>query len=229
MDTPAGRGPRIEDIGRIALVTTRFMELWGLIPAVVGTVFILASLLSYLFGSARGVGEPLGWLTFGFLLMDPLTRYLRRKYRERFGDAVATKRQKFLATMPFMAVTIGVFIDTAVYHGTTRPGPSLAAMALACYATWVLLRDWRWRPHYVAALAAGLAGAAVTASVSPSAAAPGIDPARTDAFLFVYALAGLGLVITGLFDHYVLVSVLRRDSEGPGLAQEDGTVNVDTI
>ncbi len=230
METPTGSGPRIEDLPRIALVSRRFQELQGLLPAVMGTLFILASLLSFMFGSPRWLRGPLGSLMFGFLLIDPFTRYLRRKYRQRFGDVVATSLQKFLGPLSFIAVTFGALIDTVVYQGTARPGPSCAAVALACYSTWVLLRDWQWRPHYLAALAAGLAGAVVTASASPLPAGRGIDPARTDAFLLAYALAGLGLVITGLFDHSLLASALRRrDSEGLGLTHESGTVNVDTI
>jgi DNA-binding transcriptional ArsR family regulator len=41
--------------------------------------------------------------------------------------------------------------------------------------------------------------------------------------------SGVALAIAGLFDHYVLASALRRrGSEGPGVTQENGTVNVDT-
>ncbi len=48
--------------------------------------------------------------------------------------------------------------------------------------------------------------------------------------MLAYALTGLGLVIAGLFDHYVLASALRRRvSQGPAVAHEDGTVNVDTL
>jgi hypothetical protein len=228
---PGGSGPRIEDIPRIALVSRRFMELQGLLPAAVGAGLILSSLLSHLVGAPGQSGGPLGALVFCCLLVDPLTQYLQRRYRQSFGDAVATTLQKFLAAMPFIAVMTGALIDTAIYQSPSpRPGPSFVGIALACYSTWVLLRDWRWRTHYLAALAAGLAGIVVTASVIPSPGTGGIDPARTDAFLLAYALAGFGLVIAGLFDHYVLASALRRrGSKGPGFTQENGTANVDTI
>lgn len=200
---------RIEDIPRIAFVTQRFFELQGLIPAAMGAAWLFAALMHHAIGSPAQSHGTFQVFLFGMLAAGPATAALQKMYRRTFGEVVATTGQKLTASLQALLIYAGVSIDIFGQLGGGRPGPSLAAVALASYSTWIVLRDWRWRLHHLIAVAAGLGAAIVSASVPPAASQFGVDPARAEAFLLACTLMGLGMVITGLLDHQLLASSLR--------------------
>src|SRR4051812_28803620 len=105
MNTQTGGG--LDAIRRIALVTDRFSELQGLIPATLGAVLILASLMTHAGGTAtasRGRGDV---LIFALLMTSGSPPPLQRMYRHTFGDAVATTHQRIVGAMPTMVVMFG--------------------------------------------------------------------------------------------------------------------------
>jgi hypothetical protein len=134
---------------------------------------------------------------------------LQRACRRTFGDIVATHAQRVRASLPTFLIYLGGMVDAGFAMEHPRGGPSVAAVMMATAACWIVLRDWRWRAHHLAAIGAGVAGAIVTAAVAPAPDRFGLDPARTEAFLLAYALMGLGLVFSGLLDQHLLMSSLH--------------------
>ena len=93
-----------------------------------------------------------------------------------------------------------------VYPG----GGSVAAATLTGYSLWVLLRDWRYRPHYVVGLAAGVAGMVITWAVPLGLRVDGYrDAAVAVPYVLNYALIGIALVVTGLLDHRLLARAMQ--------------------
>jgi hypothetical protein len=204
----------MQDVKRVAFVTEHFLELQGLIPAIFGGAMLFGVLaLQFLDPSGRP-GVALQTPMLGMMIAGWSTPYLQASYRRTFGDAVATMEQKFRATLPTLLVLVGVVIDISGQGERPRSGPSFAAIALASYATWVVLRDWRSRAHHLIGLSAGLAGAIVTAAVPAGAEAFAPEPARANVFVLAYALIGVGLLAGGLGDHYLLTRCLGRSPEG---------------
>ena len=201
-------------IRRIAFVTRRFHELRGLIPASFGAGLILATFAEQAAGTAgRWQHWTLHPLIFANIMMTFAFIALDRGYRQTFGHPVATARQRataglFSGRRPLdggaggaFAVVVGGMIDVFL------PRPvSLMATALTAYALWILVRDWPWRIHYLAAVAAGMMGAVVAAG-DPS----GQGPLRA------YLLIGLAMLVTGLCDHRLLGASMAGNaaSENP--------------
>jgi hypothetical protein len=142
----------------------------------------------------------------------PATVFLQRSYKRAFGDVVATGRQKFVAALQTMLVYGGAMVDMFRTIDGHPTGPSVAALALVAYSTAIVVRDWPWRSHHLVAVAAGLAGAYATASITSVPDRWGVDPFGAPAYLLAYTLIGFALVVTGLFDHHLLASVLRPDA-----------------
>ena len=178
-------------IRRVAFVTRRFHELRGLLPAVFGAALILATIAEQAAGAPEGYQywalQPLLFAnvmyTFGFVALD-------RSYRQAFGHPVGTAWQRNAAGLFIFTVLIGGLIDSFLPRSV-----SLMACALTAYGAWIVVRDWPWRIHFVAAVASGMTAAAVSA-LAPS----GQDPLR------VYALVGVAMVVTGLCDHRLLAA-----------------------
>jgi hypothetical protein len=204
--------PSTSDIRRIAFVTQRFLELQGLIPAALGAGLIFGSLLLHAVRRPDKPGrafDAVQAFMFAVMFIGPLMAYLHRIYRRTFGDPVATWYQKVLGGMPIFAVLAGGMLDLLQIE-SGRGGPSFAAIAVATYSTYIVVRDWRWRTHHLVAVAAGLIAAAITASVPAVADQWGTDPARSAAYLLAYTTIGLGLIASGLLDHWSLASSFRR-------------------
>jgi hypothetical protein len=211
---PTTSEPRVEDIQRIAFVTQRFHELQGLMPAMFGAGLILASLMAHGMSMSRFyVASPLQALNFANIFCVFSVIYLPRIYRQTFGEAVGTPRQKFLGLMPMLLVMIGFMADMFVEVG--KPAPSFAAAALASCSIWIVSRDWRWRIHHLVPAAAGIIAAIITATVPPLLNRWGVpDPVRSEAYLLSLTILGLGMVTAGLFDHRLLASSLGPRSSG---------------
>jgi hypothetical protein len=183
-------------VDRIAFVTRRFHELRGLMPATFGGALIVAALAAQASGASGSFDSNL-MLTVIFANSAYIfvMRKLDAQYRETFGAVVIPARAQFLAGLPHFVVVLGAGIDL-VLQASGWQAPSATAVGFACSTAWIAVRDFRWRSHYVAAAAAGLAGAIVTATALPQ------------AFLLAYMLIGLGLVGAGLCDHYLLATSL---------------------
>jgi hypothetical protein len=214
-DNDLSSEPRLGDIPRIAFVTRRFHELQGLTLVVFGASLILGSVIAHTMPAGYPGLLLQAWNLPG-LFFVLATVFLQRMYRHTFGQAVSTSRQQFFAMMPVLSLMLGGMIDMFVPTG--RPAPSVAALALTSWSIWIVLRDWRWRIHYVVPAAAGIIAAMITATAPPLADYwVAIDPARTTAYLLSFSLLGLGMVTAGLFDHRLLASSL-----GPRASAESG-------
>jgi hypothetical protein len=187
----------VHDVRRIAFVSERFLELQGLIPAAFGGALLLAAVMQQALGGDRPGGAT-QMMMFAILAGSmPATVFLQRSYKRAFGDVVATGRQKFVAALQTMLVQVGATIDMLRAFDGHPTGPSFAALALVAYSIAIVVRDWPWRSHHIIAAGAGLAGAYATASLG------------VPAYLLAFTLIGFALVVTGLFDHHLLASVLR--------------------
>jgi hypothetical protein len=208
----------IADIERVAFVTQRFHELRGLMPASFGGALIVAALMVHAAGTASSFGSgPFQALIFANCVYVLAMITLDRSYRQTFGDVVATPRQRFTSGLLPFVVMSGALCDMLL-RSVSRQGPSIAALAFASYAAWIASRDWRWRMHYLAAVAAGITAALVTAAVPGTLGRWGdMDPARAEAFLLAYTLIGLGMVAVSLFDHALIAAALRPSTAEPQL------------
>jgi hypothetical protein len=208
----------MQDVRRIAFVSERFFELQGLGPALLGGALLFDAWLSHALGAAHRTFDSFQVGLFAMIVAGQAAPSLLKAYRRTFGDIVATRAQRVRASLPALLIYVGSMADMSAAMDHPRGGPSVAAVMMAAAAGWIVVRDWRWRAHYLAALAAGLTGAIVTAAVAPAPDRFGLDPARSEAFLLAYALMGLGLVFSGLLDHRLLWSSLqpaRQDDAGP--------------
>jgi hypothetical protein len=206
-----GTDAAIADIARVALVTRRFHELRGLIPASFGGAMIVATLMVHAAGETSRFGSgAFQVLMFANCVNVLGMRALDRSYRQTFGDVVATPRQRLtIGLLPFVVMS-GALCDMLL-QSVSGQGPSIAAVSFASYAAWIAVRDWRWRIHYVAAAGAGLIAVIVTAAVPATAASrwwADMDPGRAEVYLLAYTLIGLGMVVAGLFDHRLLATAL---------------------
>jgi hypothetical protein len=208
MPTPSE--PRLGDIRRIAFVTQRFLDLQGLIPAAMGAGWLFAALMHHAMSGPTRSGGVSQVLIFGMIVTGPATVELQKLYRRTFGEVVASARQKLSGSTQALVIYAGIMTDLSLQMNGGRSGPSFAAIALASHSIVVVLRDWPWRSHYLVAAAAGIVGAIVTASVPSSPSQSSVDPAWSEAYLLAFTLMGLGLVGSGLFDHQLLASSLRR-------------------
>jgi hypothetical protein len=199
----------MQDVRRIAFVSERYLELQGLGPALLGGALVFDAWLWHALGGAQRAFDAFQVILFANIAAGLAAPSLQKAYRRTFGDIVATHTQRARASLPTFLIYLGGMIDMGFAMDRPRGGPSVAAVMMVAVASWIVLRDWRWRAHYLAAIGAGLAGAIVTAAVPPAPGPYGHDPARTEAFLLAYVLMGLGLVVSGLLDHHLLMSSLR--------------------
>lgn len=193
---------------RIASVTQRFHELKGLQSATFGAALIFAGLVEHSADAeSRSAFSGVQALVLANCIYVLAIPTLERGYRHIFGDAVGTRQQKLQSGLLAFVVVAGGMMDAFVPLSGVRP--SFMAVGFACCASWILLRDWRWRIHYVAALAAGVAAAIVTASVpAGSSVWTDADPVRAEAYLLAGTLIGLALVWAGVCDHRLLAASL---------------------
>ena len=196
------------DARRVAFVTEHFLELQGLIPAAYGGALLFALLMYQSVDTSGRSGTASQAWVLGMVVASQAVLYLHASYKRTFGDVVATKWQRAVAMLPTMLPMIGALVDMSLQFDG-RSGPNCAAVAVASYSFWVVLRDWPWRRHCLAGGAAGLAAGLVTAAVAASPGQFGIDPARSNAFVLAYSLVALGLIANGLGDHLLLTWWLR--------------------
>jgi len=99
-----------------------------------------------------------------------------------------------------LLVSSGAIADIARELDPARSGPSFAALGLAASASWIVARDWPRRTYYAIAALCGIAGAILAVT--------------THDYLHAYTLVGVGLVASGLCDHYLLAHSMRRAQAG---------------
>ena len=209
----------MQDIRRIAFVSQRFLELQGLAPALFGAGLVAGALMIHLDGATTSSNafQPflLGNLAWGMGIM-----YLQRGYRRTFGDVVATGAQKFLSGMPILLVMAGALADMLI-QDAGKPAPTVAGIVLASTSAVIVLRDWPWRGHHLAGVAAGLTSVIVT-SVVPTTVDRwgGIGPGRVEAYLLASTILGLGLIATGLMGGFIMATVGRLFNLNPAPPQQ---------
>src|SRR5262245_57815242 len=195
------------DVERIAFVTRRFHELRGLHGVIFGSGLVLAAVMTSAF--ERPDGSSLQFVMLAMMIANSFVWRRGLWYRRRFGGIVVTPAAEFGAALPVIGMMLGVFLDLFLQTSGRRI-PSIAAAVLAASGLLVLARDWRRRPYYVLALAAGLAGTLVTAN-APAGRAGSLTtmlPARAHAFLLAYTWVGLAQAIAAFLDHQWLATTL---------------------
>lgn len=210
----------MNDIRRIAFVTGHYFELRGLMPAAFGGALIVGALMMQAVHPPDYRYDPFPGLMLAMLTSSFVQTRLDAMYRRTFGDVVATTWQKMVGGLPVLLVMGGAVVDQFPLDHPRGPHASLAAIALAVYSVAVVVGQWRWRAHYAVTLVAALGAAVVTASAPASVDWWRPDPARNASCLAAYILIGLGVLVAGLFDHYLLSSSLQRAGgadDGPRL------------
>jgi hypothetical protein len=236
-------------IERIAFVTSRFADLQGLRAVLLGVLLLVVVLTASLlplnlnpfshFSGALGV-----WIAGNFVLLEAY-------YNRRFGRVPLVSSSRFaifyavpdnpgappsptdqrgrpltrpeafgpLLVMSALAIES---MKTTFYPG----GLSLAALALAAHATWVLVRDWRFRPYYVIAVAAGGVGMGLTLATPMTVRLnTPLPPDIAAAYGQTYALVGLALIVVGLLDHRLLWQGMSR-ADAPAASTPDRELSV---
>ena len=188
---------------RIRLVSRHYHELQGVRLAFVGSIFVLV------FGTYVSAQPPQGvfgvWiaLAFAFVLIAPGDRALRRYYASAFGRVASPQQSWIVLVVVYGAgfVLAGLLLDL-------EP-PAASYGAIACYVTWVVIRDWPLRIYFVLILASAVLGGYLVKS-APSEAG---DAAVASAFVLI----GAASVLVGLLDHRLLASTMmhrrKRESE----------------
>lgn len=220
-------------IERIAFVTSRFADLQGLRAVLLGVLLLVvvltASLLPLNLNPFSHFSGVLGvWIAGNFVLLEayynrrfgrvPLVSWNRFAIFEVVPDNAAAPAQAGGGGRPLtrpeafgpLLVMIALAIEsmkTTFYPG----GLSLAALALAAHSTWVLVRDWRFRPYYVVAVAAGAVGMGLTLATPMGVRLnTPLLPDVAAAYGYAYALVGLALIVVGLLDHRLLWQGMSR-------------------
>jgi hypothetical protein len=184
------------DLERVAFVSRRFQELMGLQSVVFGAGLLLWLLLMALAGGPAVTQEPAHQVGFEGLSFG-LAVVLEGRYRATFGTAVSVNWRSGLshvATSPMLLTLLGVMI--AQFAPDAWSGPRLPAALLAGGSLLVLTRDVKWRPHYLILLVASVAALNVSTPPQPALTRP------------AYIVLTLGIIVTGVFDHRLLLAAL---------------------
>jgi hypothetical protein len=210
----------MNDVERIAFVTRRFDELKGLQTALAGAGLLFGAVAGgFLSASSGYAADPFQSVMFGAIAFGYGHQLFWRRYRDTFGRIQPGRFDVArLVAMPTFGLIVGAVIDMA--SGGHRQWPSYAAVGVAVSSAAILIRDGRWRPHYMIPLAAGLLGVAVTAAVPPLAFAlpHAPDPRRAAVYLFAYMMLGLSVMAAGLLDHLLLARTLTPRQQGDSRA-----------
>jgi len=199
------------DLRRIAFVTRRYIELRGLMLALMGATVTFGAL----FACAAPERFQTLWeapviaMPFGIISIEA-------GYRLTFGRAKPPLWQDVLAATPMFCLIGGIIADLAQLGFFWQPPASVGALLFAAYATWILVRDWRWRPHYVLLCAASVIAILMTADI----ASVSSFPSRLVLFLRAYAVLGAAMTAVGLLDHKLLVTSLHHQTSPPPTTQQ---------
>lgn len=201
----------MNDVRQIAFVTRRFEELKGLQTALIGAGLLFGSVASAFLGSSNGYrADPFQGAMFANMMVGLSLAVLTPRYRDTFGRIQPSRFDvTSLVTTPLFTLIVGSMLDL-IGNGHDQ-SPSYAALGAALSSAAVLIRDGRWRLHYLIPLTAGLVGAWATAAVAPLAGIASYerDPRRAPVYLFAYTLVGLSVIAAGLLDHLLLARTLR--------------------
>ena len=226
------------DLARIAFVSRRFAELQGLRTAALGALLMLVVISTTLLPAdfrdpfAQLLWTMVVWFCLSFTVLD-------QYYNRTFGRVPLIPWRRFarLYTVPeFPAggwsesipsgrplgrpvsigslVLYGALLLEASKSALHAGGLSITAAALFGYSLFVLLRDWKHRPHYLLGLGAATIGIVITWR-TPIASGLGRDlPASIGSpYLQAYAILALGLLAIGLLDHQLLWRAMARDDD----------------
>lgn len=204
-----------ERLERIVFVTERFGELRGLVCASTGAFLILGVITwTLLPGEIRNVFQNVAFLAGMATIwsMGGIEAYYERWYGRapmRASSHPGDPRPVMPDTVGAQTMQLAIMCD--LLRGFMYPGGgSIAAAGLVGYSIWVMVRDWRYRSHYVVALAAGIAGIVVTWSVPLGFRVNGhSDAAIAVPYVVNYALIGMALVFVGVLDHRLLAQAMR--------------------
>lgn len=205
-----------DQLARIRLLSSRFVELQGLRVAFAGGTMAIV-LGSYLIMAEPTSSGAIIAMLMSFVLMTPGEWWLHRYYATRIGRQVPKPRKSW-PTLVFFAIYFAV----ATYLNSRFPAipagaPTAATVVLISLC--VAIRDWPWRAHYLGAAAA----VAIAFSINVFSAGV-VDPGRTLAFtLFA---GGLSFVPIGLLDHRLLLR-LMAEARVPEAASSAGNAGGD--
>ena len=189
-----------QQLARIRLLSSRFLELQGLRVASAGAT------IAIVFGGYLATGHPThtgGMIAMGatFVLMLPGQWWAHRYYAATVGRQVP-KPRKLWPNLVFLSV----YLLIATYLNRRFPeipagAPTAAVVVLA--SLFVAIRDWPWRAHYVAV--------AVAVSTALGSNVIGVDVIdRGMALSMTFFVAGVSMIPAGLLDHRLLMKLIRE-------------------
>jgi hypothetical protein len=174
--------------------------------ALTGATVTLAALF------ARAAPDPLNSLWEAPVLAMPFGIIaIEVGYRLTFGRAKLPLWQDIVAATPMLCLIGGILADLAQLGLFWQQPTSVGALLFTAYATWILVRDWPYRPHYVLLCAAAIVAMLMTIDVASVAGHVG----RLMAFLRAYAVLGAAIAAVGLLDHQLLLTSLRHGTPPP--------------
>lgn len=194
-----------ENLKRIRLIAERFGELQGVRLALAGSVFTLV-FGTYLIAEPPNGGASI-WIAMvgSFACFGLGERWVSRYYESTYGRLSPKRAPSVYAGFAGgIAIVTGLFAIDKMF-GVPPPASSLVFAAPA--ALWVVVRDWPFRWHHLAAAVAGVC-AFVLQTTPQAAAAP--DMAVAAGFLLI----GVVYVPIGFLDHRLLAAAMRGPASG---------------
>jgi len=192
------------DLARIRFVTRHQDELRGLHTAVFG-LWMVALLAMSSYAPFHRRGASLAFFMVVMTLPNILHEIASRWYAARIGR-VGSGRRPFLRTRLAWALLFGGIALDAL-GVTPVAGHSGLLVLLAGYSLWVAVRDFPFRAYHLVALVL-------------IAAAPPVTEATSIMVFPQYALAGAWFLVSGLADHCLLVTCIKRMAAGVAAAAD---------
>jgi hypothetical protein len=179
-----------ERLDRIRLLSARFHELQGLRLAFAG-VCLTVGMGGYLTATPNPTDSgALIAVAASFLPVIAAMPWLNRYYATTFGRQTR-RRTRYAALFLILYFVIAGSLHVSILS-IPAGAPTLATVVLV--SLFVAIRDWPWRAYYVGAAAAVVIGFAVSAS--------GVAT--------VFLLLGASFIPIGLFDHLLLVKLMKE-------------------
>ena len=201
------------DLRRIEFVTRRYIELRGLTPALLGAIVTLSALFARASLARDGALNTLFEVPMMAMMMAIAP--IEIGYQLAFGRAKPPFWRDLAGAVPVVLLAGGIFADWGQLAGMYQAPASVGALLFAMYASWISVRDWRWRPYYVLLCAASAIALATTANLAET----GTYFTRALTYFRSYAVLGAGITAVGLLDHRLLITSLHHAAPPPTIAQ----------
>lgn len=210
-------------LARIKLVTQRYAELCGLIPAICGAgIVTVVSLATVIRGWPPTVGVELAIVA----IIGPLTLWgadwiQKHDYPRRFGrvqphgsSADGTVGRPLVRLSPTIHrwILLSTISATIWFDSRTLGNGWLGLFPLlvAVFGLRTVIQDWPFRNHHLFVVACGLTASLMFAETTR---------AREDEYYHAFfLLQGLSLLAAGVGDHLMLARVLDRRADATSVA-----------